>query len=433
MAHGEHWLTGQEQREVCERLLHFGLIEWSNARDLLLKSGVSTDLFIKLRDARNSREAIEFISWLFENPLRRQRPDRFVEIPDAVSCFAGPLLLSTGIPYLTIREHPKEGRVAQAKVIGEVKRGDRVCIIDDVITNGDSKITPYRECIAMGLDVLSLIVLVDRQQGWRETFARENIPLAVWSGMTLHDVRKYLITEGIMEHCEKSLEEKNPLIVALDGKDWEEILPLIERLRTTGCILKVNDLLFYEGFRGLIPDLEVYGRVMADLKGHDIPNTIENICTRLLHNPPWAVTVHGSGGKKMIQAAVKIFRGTKTKVLVVTLLTSIDEETCEEIYTRMPIEQVRALAEIADRAGAHGLVCSPEEVAELRGTYPNMTLVNPGVRSPGTEQGDQKRIGTPRSALERGANYLVMGRQILDAPDPHAEVMRLLTEELDVL
>ncbi len=221
--------------------------------------------------------------------------------------------------------------------------------------------------------------------------------------------------------------------MALDAKDWEDILPLVDPLRTSGCIFKVNDLLLAKGSDWLLPNLSVYGRVMADVKGHDIPHTLENISRVLRKCPPWGVTIHASGGAEMIAKAVKIFEGTSTKILAVTVLTSIDPNTCEEIYHRQPIEQVRTLGEIARKAGAHGLVCSPEETAELRAKYPDATIVNPGIRSEGQDAGDQKRISTPAGAIASGASNLVMGRQILGAPDPVAEVMRVLRDELNVI
>ncbi len=425
------WLIPAEQEEVCQLLLEYELLKFSNERDLPLKNGETTDIYINLRDARNHPEAIGYIARLFENPLRRLGVSRFAEVPDAVSCFAGVLSERTGIPYLTIREQPKEGRVAKASVIGSPKKGERMCILDDVITDGASKIQPYRECVKMGLRPDTLAVLVDRQQGWQKKFAEENIHMSVWPGMTLHDVRYHLIrTFGAMKRCDGQLEEKNPIIVALDGKSWEEILPIVDPLRTTGCILKVNDLLFDKGIEWLVPNLSVYGRVMVDLKGHDIPNTLENVAKRLRKNPPWAVTVHASAGEEGIRALVKALEGTRIMVLAVTVLTSFDEKTCEEIYSRKPLDQVRALEAVAAKAGVHGFVCSPEEVSELRSF--GKILVTPGVRSPGADKGDQKRVDTPHAAVERGANYLVMGRQIVGAPDPVAEVRRVLTDELGI-
>ena len=427
------WLFLDEQAWIVEQLLRFGLIKFDNQRKLPLKSGGMTDVYINLRDARNNPEAISFIANLFADPLRRLGLDRFVEVPDSVSCFAGPLSISMGIPYLTIRGQAKKGRVSDAKVIGSARKGDRIVIMDDVITDGASKITPIQKCIELGLNTEGLVVLVDRQQGWRKLLSDQGIQLPVWAGMTLDDVRRHLIqTLGVMQRCDPEMEKKNPIIVALDGRNWETILPIIDPLRTTGCILKVNDLLFDQGIEHLLPRLATYGQVMADLKLHDISNTVGNIVKRLLACPPWAVTVHGSGGKNMIEAAVNVLKPVGTKVLVVTVLTSIDKRTCKEICTRLPAEQVAKLAAIANRAGADGLVCSPEEVADLKAKYPRMLLVTPGIRSIGEDAGDQKRIGTPEQAIANGSDYLVMGRQILGKEDPVAEVHRLLTDELMV-
>jgi|GEM_PF-31739 len=429
---GMPWLTKWERIAVIQALLRFGLIKFDNARKLPLKSGGTTDIYVNLRNARNNPQAIEFLAEVYANALRRLGIDLFGEVPDSVSCFAGPIAIKLNKPYLTLREKAKEGRVAKADVIGEARPGQSVCIIDDVITDGASKLAPYLKCVAMGLIVLPNIVLVDRQQGWKKKFHELGIHAGIWPGMTLHDIRKYLITSGLMERCNPEVEKKNPIIVALDGKSWEEILPLIDQLRTSGCILKVNDLLFNQGISNLIADLQVYGRVMADLKCHDIKTTVENIIKHLLPNPPWAVTVHASGGEDMIRAAVKALEGTQTKVLAVTVLTSLDEKTCEEIYTRLPLAQVLQLAEIANRAGAHGFVCSPHEVAELKKLYPDKELVTPGVRSPGAEQNDQQRVDTPFNAIAHGSTKLVMGRQILGSNDPVAEVKRLLKEELGI-
>lgn len=426
------WLFPEEHREVVLSMHELGLIKFSNARDLPLKSGGKTDVYINLRDARNSPEALSFIADLFAVPLFRLHPDRFVEIPDSVSCFAGLIAVKTGIPFITIREQSKEGRVSDAKKIGKAREDEVVVHFDDVITDGASKVIPYQFCQQLGLKNRALVVLVDRQQGWKKKFDELGIKMPVWPGMTLHQVRKQLIESGLMQKCDPINEKNNPIVVALDGKSWDEVLPLIDELRTTGCILKVNDLLFAKGTDNLLPDLSVYGRVMADLKCHDISNTVGNTVARLRACPPWAVTVHASAGETALKNSVKALAGTPTKVLAITVLTSIDQLTCEEIYKRIPLEEVRVLAAIANRAGVHGFVCSPEEVGELKKLYPEKEFVIPGIRSVGKNAGDQKRIATPEDALAAGASNIVMGRQILGAPDPVAEVNRLLKEELGI-
>ena len=280
------WLDPSEQQELCEIMLDSGIIRFSNQRDLPLKKGGTTDIYINARDARSNPDVLEMISRAYENPLRRLCVDRFAEVPDAVSCFVGIISVASRIPYITIREEAKAGRVTTGKIIGAFSRGERIALLDDVITDGASKIVPWRECMRQGIKVPALVVLVDRQQGWQEKFTTEGINLPVWPGMTLHDVRRYLVESGTLERCDPIRESANPLIVALDGKSWDEILPLIDQLRTTGCIVKVNDLLFNKGIEWLIQNLHVYGRVMADLKAHDIPNTVANTCEHLRKCPP---------------------------------------------------------------------------------------------------------------------------------------------------
>jgi orotidine-5'-phosphate decarboxylase len=414
-------------------MLHARLLKYDNARKLPLKKGGNTDLYINVRDARSSPDELRFLGNQYANALRRLGVKRIIEVPEAVSPLAGYVSAITDIPLVTIREEAKAGRVVSGKFIGEINPGDRVAIMDDVITDGASKFAALNEIKHVGAELAALVVLVDRQQGWKKKFAEAGFgDVPVWAGMTLHDVRKYLIENGLMQRCDPEVEAKNPLIVALDGQSWDDFLPYLEQLRTAGCIFKANDLLFNEGIKHLLPNLSVYGRVMADIKGHDIKNTLENICKHLRVCPPWAVTIHASGGKEMIEATIKALEGTPTIVLAVTVLTSIDPKTCEEIYTRLPIEQVLKLAEIAYHAGARGFVCSGEEAQVLRNKYFDVTIVVPGLRSPGTSKDEQKRTATFAGAKEAGANYLVGGRQFLKAADPVAEVKRVLSEELGI-
>ena len=430
---GSCWLCPGEQEEAIAMAIKGRSLTWDNARKLPLKKGGTTDIYENLRLTRSKPEMMRYFGELCANPFRRLRVDRIVEVPEAVSPLAGYISAITDIPLITIREEVKEGRVVKGKVVGDLNPGDRVAIFDNVITDGASKIpalTTLRSAVA---EIVAMVVLVDRQQGWKKKLTEAGFgDVSVWPGFYLHDVRKYLVNNGLMQRCEPDKEDKNPIIVALDGKTWEEILPIVDQLRTSGCILKVNDLLVDQGIAHLLPDLSVYGRVMADLKGHDIPNTVGNICRRLRACPPWAVTVHASGGGEMVKAAKKELEGTPTKVLAVTVLTSINLETCGKVYNSSPNEEVLALAKIANLAGTDGFVCSPQEVAELKSLYPHKTFVVAGIRSEGAEKGDQQRIGTPKGTVDAGADHLVMGRQVLGAPDPVAEVNRVLAEELGI-
>jgi len=430
---GSCWLTPGEQEEAISMLVNGGLINWDNKRSLPLKSGGTTDIYVNLRLMRSQPDMIRSLARFFENPLRRLRVDRFVEVPEAVSLMAGVISANTGIPAVTIREEAKAGRVVKGKIIGDLNPGERVAIVDDVITDGASKIPALTTLRSVAAEVAAIVLMVDRQQGWKKKLAEAGFGnVNVWAGMTLHDVRKFLVANGLMQRCDQGVEAKNPIIVALDGRNWEEILPLVDQLRTTGCILKVNDLLVDQGIANLLPNLSVYGRVMADLKCHDIGNTVANTCRRLRACPPWAVTVHASGGKKMIQAARDELAGTPTRILAVTVLTSIDPDTCEEIYVRQSLEQVLKLAEIANAAGVHGFVCSPQEVKPLRERYSDKDIVVAGIRSPGKDAQDQERVGTSKGAMDGGSSHIVMGRQILGASDPVAELFRVLNKELSI-
>jgi len=281
------------------------------------------------------------------------------------------------------------------------------------------------ECDRLGLNLEAIVVLADRQR---------HPSLNVWPGMMIHDIRRELINIGAIEKCDKDIERNNPLIIALDNISWLTALPFLEKIRTWGCILKVNDLIFDEGFNNLLPELSVYGRVMVDLKGHDIPQTVENTCRRLARHKPWAVTVHASGGPEMIRAAKRGLEGTDTKVLAVTVLTSLDDGDCKSIYSKESAETVRKLAFLASTAKVDGFVCSPHEVQEIKLLHPGSpyTFVTPGIRSKGISMNDQARISTPKGAIDNGADYIVMGRQILQADDPIEEIKRILREELGI-
>lgn len=422
-----HWLTDWEKQVAITALLEFGLLKWSNKRNLPLKSGGKTDVYINLRDARNSPAALRFFANLFSHPLQRLHVDRVAEIPQAATCFSGIIATNLNKPLVTIRHQAKVGRVSDANIIGEIRPGELIGLYDDVISDGMSKFPGYQAITSRGAKPV-LVVGIDREQGWQASFKTLGIDMPVWAGMTLHDVRSFLITKGLMERCSEEVENQNQVIVALDGKSWNEILPIVDRLRTTGVILKVNDLLVDMGVEQLLPMLSIYGKVMVDLKSHDTPNTVANVCRRLARHKPWACTVHASGGPEMVKAASHGLFGFPTKVLAVTLLTSIDSPTGVEIYNRGPRKQVRMLANLAWQAGAQGFVCSPEEVSLLRSDFPEAILVTPGVRSVGVDSHDQKRVGTPAEAIRNGASFVVCGRQIVHTVDPVAEVMKVQNE-----
>lgn len=427
----DHFLDPSEQEQLVAALAYYGLLKLDNNRTLPLKSGGTTDIYINIRDARNEPGAIAFLADLFALAIKRLRVNRFADVPLAVSCLAGSIAERTNLPMLTIREQVKKKRATQGLIIGDIRPNDKVAIFDDVITDGASKIVPYNALTEKGI-LPYLVVMVDRQQGWKQMFAQHGIHMPVWAGTDLHTVRRHLIdTFGLMQRCDPATKAKNPFILSLDGKPWDEILPIIDEVRPMGSILKINDLLHDQSRANIVRDVGVYGKVMIDFKGHDIPETVYNTCRQYRECNPWAVTVHASGGADMIRAAVRAFEGTPTKVLAVTVPTSMNPATCEMIYHCDRHGEVMQLAQIGYVAGCDGFVCSGNEVSELSKLYHKEFIV-PGTRSPGAAEHDQKNVVTHATARELGATKLIAGRQFLNAPDPVAELKRVMTEELGI-
>lgn len=169
--------------------------------------------------------------------------------------------------------------------------------------------------------------------------------------------------------------------------------------------------------------------IFLDLKLHDIPHTVGKAVEALAALAPAVLTVHAAGGRAMLEAA-KAAASPDTKIIAVTVLTSLDEQdlaTCG--VGGSPGDQVRRLARLAQEAGVDGIVCSGAEVAAARAGWPSGYFVVPGVRPAGSVTGDQKRIVTPRQALDDGASMLVIGRPITDASDP-AQAIRAIAAEL---
>jgi len=169
--------------------------------------------------------------------------------------------------------------------------------------------------------------------------------------------------------------------------------------------------------------------VFLDLKLHDIPATVAGACKSVLELNPKYLTVHASGGKDMIKAAAEAM--PQTFIVAVTILTSIDEKTLQEIGFKNPANKSALdLALLAISAGARAIVCSPQEVSEIRRNVPKeIVLITPGVRPLGSNANDQQRIATPKAALTNGADLLVIGRPITSAGDV-GKAAKLISEEV---
>jgi len=218
------------------------------------------------------------------------------------------------------------------------------------------------------------------------------------------------------------------LIVALDGTTKEEALQLARKLSGLVWGFKVNDLLLGDGVQ-IVRDLKQVGNVFADPKLHDIPNTVSNGVVKLREAGADFITVHASGGEQMLKAAVSA--SNETKILAITALTSLSEKDTKAIYQQATKDAALSLALLAKNANVDGLVCSANELKYFgKGSeFENLLKVVPGIRpSWYSSSDDQVRTSTPQSALQNGANYLVIGRPITASKDPVEAVKQILSE-----
>ena len=223
-----------------------------------------------------------------------------------------------------------------------------------------------------------------------------------------------------------------PIFVALDTQDVHHAAALARDLGQFAGGVKLGlEFFCANGDDGVIRIAEHDLPIFLDLKLHDIPNTVGKAVAALAKLQPAILTVHAAGGREMM-AAAKAAAPAGTKVVAVTVLTSLDQDDLHAIGVRSsPAHQVERLTELAREAGIDGIVCSGAEVAAARKFWPDGFFVVPGVRPEGTDLADQKRVVTPRQALDDGASILVIGRPITGAPNPArvlAEIAAGLTE-----
>lgn len=215
-----------------------------------------------------------------------------------------------------------------------------------------------------------------------------------------------------------------PIFVAIDTPDLARALELAEAVR--GCAGGVKlGLEFFsaQGPEGVRRITKLGLPVFLDLKLHDIPNTVGKAVEALAPLAPAILTVHAGGGREMLRAA-KHAAPAGTRVVAVTLLTSLDAADLVELgISRSPSEQVKRLASLSKESGLDGIVCSGAEVAAARAAWSDGFFVVPGIRPAGSDVGDQKRVVTPASALENGASVLVIGRPVTEAADPARAIM----------
>lgn len=234
------------------------------------------------------------------------------------------------------------------------------------------------------------------------------------------------------------------IILALDLDDADRAIEWVRRFRGTLNCFKVGSQIFMQHGPDLVRKIQDEGAsVFLDLKWHDIPQTVAHAVEAAAKLNIRFATVHASGGSAMLASAAAAAAGSPLQLLAVTVLTSFDEHALSEIgvagaksvttdSAHAPLAaHVLRLANLALTSGITGFVCSPHEITLLRTHLlpppdEKICLVTPGVRPEGSQLGDQKRVMTPQQALHLGANHLVIGRPILQAPNPELLVSQIL-------
>lgn len=231
---------------------------------------------------------------------------------------------------------------------------------------------------------------------------------------------------------------KEKLIVALDFPTLKEAQACVETCGDEVCYYKVGMELYYSAGHEILSFLKAHHKkIFLDLKLQDIPNTVGRAMRVLTRLGVDMINVHAVGGLKMMQAAKESAREEAAalgievpKLLAVTVLTSMDEEAFAALNYKVPIaSQVIALAKLAKEAGLDGVVASAKEAAQIRTVCgKDFLIVTPGVRPAGASTQDQSRVTTPAQAIKNGADYLVVGRPITQAPDAQKAAREIQTQ-----
>ncbi len=206
------------------------------------------------------------------------------------------------------------------------------------------------------------------------------------------------------------------IIVAIDEINLKKASVILNNLDPTKCMVKIGsvsfnsigqEIIFYAAERGF--------DIFLDLKLHDIPNTVKKSIEGITSLPISMLTIHISGGRDMMKATMDAVSGKEIKIFGVTALTSLSDEDTNKIFKRTASDQVEAMLDLAESVGIDGVVCSPHEL-ELVGKRKSLLSMTPGIR-PNNLSDDQKRVMTPKEALNLGADYLVIGRPITASDD----------------
>ena len=201
------------------------------------------------------------------------------------------------------------------------------------------------------------------------------------------------------------------IIVAIDEIDFNRASAVIDSLSPEKCMVKIGSVSFSSiGHKIIYYAAEKGFDIFLDLKLHDIPNTVKKSIKGLTSYPISMLTIHTSGGKDMMLAAMEAVSNSKIKIFGVTALTSLNDEDLINIFRRTSSDQVNAMLDLAVSAGIDGVVCSPHEL-KLVSQRTTLLSITPGIRLMDSND-DQKRIMTPKEAIDLGADFLVIGRPI---------------------
>jgi orotidine-5'-phosphate decarboxylase len=204
---------------------------------------------------------------------------------------------------------------------------------------------------------------------------------------------------------------KHSIIVALDEHNQENFDDVLSQLDPGLCMVKIGSVSFNSLGRECILKAANKGfDIFLDLKLHDIPNTVKKSIDGLVNLPIKMMTVHASGGQKMLEESVAATINTDIKIFGVTALTSLSDNDTNFIYKREAKEQVLAMIELAKKSSIHGVVCSPQELSLVKNNS-NLLTITPGIRLKSLDD-DQTRVMTPKEAIDNGSDFLVIGRPI---------------------
>ena len=216
------------------------------------------------------------------------------------------------------------------------------------------------------------------------------------------------------------MKSKKKVIVALDSNNINKIIRLVKILKQDVFAFKIGYQFFYNfGLEGYKKIYLICPKIFLDLKLHDIPNTVEKGLEGIFKMKPLFTTIHISGGDHMMQ--VSKFKKNNTKILGVSILTSLDSDQTKKYYNQKNVKKlVKNFTLAAKKNKLDGVVCSPKEIEYIRKEVgKNFIIVTPGIRiNSKIKSDDQKRVATPKKAIQLGANYLVIGRPITESKNP---------------